>query len=188
MTKLPVTLIEAEALKYARDWIARMQQGDFLDLGLSPLHKETGHAFFQRMIRKYALSGAEPMLAMIDLADAGLEDARQALIELIGEYLNDHRPLPSFLADYNMRALTGRTAIRGKQKADNVIADIAIVVLVAELIEKFGLKARRGQLAKRQPSACSVVAMALSETGVRPVTEAAVGVLHAKYWPIIGWR
>jgi hypothetical protein len=46
---LPATM--AEALAFAREWIARMRQGNFMGLGGTPLDAITGHAFARRWCR-----------------------------------------------------------------------------------------------------------------------------------------
>ena len=152
------TTTEAEALAYARAWVARMKEGDFID-GLAPLDPKTGPAFFRKILK---LSDATTMLTVVDLAYAGIEHARLALNELVNEYLNRGEALPSFLADYTARTMSNRTPpprLRGKSKLVNYLADIATTVLISELIQRFDLHPTRGQLAKRRHSACSIVAL-----------------------------
>ena len=105
MTNLSTTYaaaVEAKALAFARKYMARCREGDFLDLGYPPLHPEVSKAFVQRLIRM-ALLDADIMLQVIDAAYLGWRDGRDALDSLILDLTNAHQPLPSFLADYNAR-------------------------------------------------------------------------------------
>jgi hypothetical protein len=185
---LPVTLVEAEALEFARDWIARGREGDFLGLGYSPLHPDAGRAFLRRMIRQYALGPDRQMLTIIDCARAGWDDADLVLRDLILEYTNRGEPLPAFLATYNAEIVTGRIIPRprGRKRAANLLQDISIVTLVLELIERFGLKPTRYQAgSKRRPSACSVAAGAMAESGLHRGDERAIQQIWLRYAPAV---
>jgi hypothetical protein len=181
--QLPATLVEAEALNFARQWIATCKQGDFADLGCPPLHPEAGGRFVQRMMAQYAEHNGQQMHVIIDLAYAGIVEAREALDDLISEYLYRHEALPSFLADYVERTRRGRSPprMRGVKKSTNVLQDIFIVTLIMELIVVFKLHPTRSQLYKSGPSACSVAATAMTEAGLHRGGEKAAQAVWNRY-------
>ena len=149
MINLPTTYteaVEAEALAFAREYVARSREGNFLDLGYPLLHPEVSKAFAQRMIRM-ALCDADIMLQIIDAAYLGWRDGRDALDNLILDLINAHQPLPSFLAEYNARRLKGTLPprLRGGQKSSNILQDMFIVTLIMELIERFEMLPHRRQ-------------------------------------------
>jgi hypothetical protein len=190
VTSLPATIVEAEALSYTRAWAARADAGDFLGLGCSILDPECGPRFLRRLMRTCWENSARAQLLLIELARAGWDEADDLLRELILEFINRGEPLPAFLATYNAWVVTGsRTAPRprGRKKSTNVMQDVAVVVLVVELVECFNLRPTRNAVSSR-PSACSVAARV-----VRPMGEEAVNKVWRKYGPIItrgmrGWR
>ena len=152
-----------------------------MGLGLPPLHPATGHAYFRRIMKQQALRNPDAMLAVIDLAHAGWDEADLALRELIMEFTNRGEALPAFLVTYTAEVLTGRVAAwpRGPKPTAHIIQDPAICLLVSELIERFHLKPRR--TSKRRPSACSVAAQALAEAGLHRGGEKAIEAVWHKY-------
>jgi hypothetical protein len=193
MTQLPVTYNEVAAVDFARSWVKRMLEGDFLGLGLPPLHPQTGSALLRRMIQEYAMHDPGQMLLAIDLAYLGVEDARIALSDLILEFTNRHEPLPSFLAEFNARMIRGSlpARLRGQKKITNYIQDVCIATLVMELIGRFCLKPTRYQYGrKRKLSASSIVADILSEFHVHRGGETDVQDIWRRWWPILfpQWR
>jgi hypothetical protein len=178
-----------EADRFALEWIAVRLQGDLFELGLAPLHPDTGHAFVRRVLKNYAASDEKAMLVVLDIAYVGLDDARQALIELILEYGNAHTLAPALLEEFHTRMLTGKMPplLRGGSKADHILQDIAIVVLIGELVERFGLRPTRHKGAQRQPCAAGIVAQALGKSGVRSVTEGHLIKLWDRLSPLVGW-
>jgi hypothetical protein len=190
MMTLPATyheVIGAEALAFARQWIARMREGDFLNLGCAPLHPDAGRRLLRRLIKHYALHDAASMLQIAEIA-AYWDDADIALRELIQEFHNRHQPLPAYLVTYNDRIIAGYapTRPRGRKKASNFLQDFCLVYLIVELTGKFGLSARRYQYGKRRrESACSIVATAAAEAGLHRGAEAAVQKLWDRFEPIV---
>jgi hypothetical protein len=189
MMTLPATVDEAEAMEFARAWVARANSGDFLGLGCSLLDPECGPRFLRRLMRTIWKSSAHDQLILIELARAGWDDADAVLLDLIFELTNAGQPLPAFLATYNAWRQTERRAPRprGRKKATNFMADVALVGLAIDIVERFGLRPTRNHVSPR-PSACSVVARV-----VRPMGERAMEKLWHKYAPIItrgmrGWR
>jgi hypothetical protein len=168
MTSLPATLVEAEALIFAREWIARGQEGDFIGLGCGPLDPNAGHVFARRMIKLHALGHPLNMAEVIHCAHHGSDDADLALRELAAEMLDRGDPLPAALAAYTIEALhpAGLPRLRGQKKASNLMQDISIVALIMTLVERFGLSVRRNEATDHRASACSIVARALDEAGL----------------------
>jgi hypothetical protein len=190
MTNLPATLIEAEALAFAREWIARCREGDFLGLGYAPLDKAAGHAFARRMIKGYALLHPLNMTEVADAARAGSDDADLALRELAAEMLDRGQPLPSVLASYTVEVLHPRLPrLRGQKKAANLLQDVSVVALIMTLVERFGLSPRRNP-ASNHPSACSIAATALSEAGLHRGSEEGIRKIWRRYSPSVvpGWQ
>ena len=186
MINLPTTYteaVEAEALAFAREYVARSREGNFLDLGYPLLHPEVSKAFAQRMIRM-ALCDADIMLQIIDAAYLGWRDGRDALDNLILDLINAHQPLPSFLAEYNARRLKGTLPprLRGGQKSSNILQDMFIVTLIMELIERFEMLPHRRQTGrKRKPSYCSIVNAAMTEAGLHRGGERAIEAVWDRY-------
>jgi hypothetical protein len=190
MTQLPATYVKAvevEALAFARDWIARMREGDFIDLGCAPLSPEAGRRLLRRLIQHYALLDARSMLAITEIAEHW-DDAHIAICDLILDFNNRHEPMPVFLENYNARIIAGHVSARprGRKKATNFLQDFCLVYLIVELMGKFGLAARRYQYGKkRRESACSIVATAAAESGLHRGAEAAVQKLWDRFEPIV---
>jgi hypothetical protein len=138
-----------------------------------------------------SLSGAA-LLALIDFADAGWDDAHLALTQMITEYLHRGEKMPPFLATYAARVLNRRApGPVGPKPATHFVADLVICMLMAELITRFSLKPTR--YSKRRPSAASITAQALAEAGLHRGTEAAIekvwkrwGVRILDNWPETG--
>jgi hypothetical protein len=184
--RLPATL-ETDAQQYAHDWIVQRLQGDFWELGAAPMDQQAGHALVRRLFKHYAASDKQPMLIVLELAYAGIEDARLALVELILEYSAAHLPTPALLEEFHTRLLTGRmpAKVRGQSKASHVLQDLAIAVLIGELAARFGLQPTHHRLARRQRSACGVAAQELGKLRVRTTTEANLAKIWARYAPIV---
>jgi hypothetical protein len=189
MIQLPKTLVEAEALRFAREWIARCQEGDFLSLGYPPLHPDAGRAFARHMIKQYALTHPFNMTDVVDAAYGGSEDADIALRELVAEIIDRGEALPTVLGAYAVGLAHPSPRLRGKKRATNILQDISIVTLIMELVEQFGLKPTRNPLAPR-PSACSIAATAMAEAGLHRGAEKAIAQIWRRYSPAIlpVWR
>jgi hypothetical protein len=98
--------VEAGALVVARDFIGRMKEGDFLNLGCAPLHPDAGRRLLRRLIQRYALNDSSAMLQVTEIAEQW-DDAHIAICELIHEFHNRGKPLPAYLATYNDRIIAG---------------------------------------------------------------------------------
>jgi hypothetical protein len=160
---LPPTLIEAEALAFARDWIAgqRDPNGGF--------HPDAERLFGKPLMKHVAQF--HPFLAddIVYFAEKGNEQACLALNELIGEYEDQGKPLTAVLAAYDIRQ---RNPLRrrkkpGRKKADHgqFVRDIGIVVLVEQLTRKFGLAPNLKKSSGKVTASC-IVADALRDAGI----------------------
>jgi hypothetical protein len=186
---LPATYadgVEVEALAFARKWIASCREGNFIDLGVAPLHPEAGRAFTRRLVKQYALMHPFNMDEIVKCAEAGWDDADIALRELVAEYVDRGEAMPAVLAAYNVRLINPNyvqpTKPHGKKKADNILKDMVVVTLVMELITRFPLEPTRFQLGrKRKHSACSIAADVTTEAGLHRGGEAAIQKIWSRY-------
>jgi hypothetical protein len=194
MTTLPATFADAaemQARALAREWIARAQTGDFIGLGCAPAHPEAG----QRFVRRLMAMGARDsnfMFALVEFALAGWDDAIAVVDGLISEHVNHYRTLPAFLAYYDQKIRAGHRPARprGPKRTNSFMLDILAVTLVMEMLT-LGLKEYRRQFGRRlRPSACSIVAEALTEAGLHRGGERAVMEIWRRYKPrlVPGWQ
>ena len=182
MTTLAQTMIEAEALMFAREWIADRRNMDFDGLG-PMLDPRTGRACLRAMLRIHALSHPLGMMNVIDYARAGWDDADDVMRVLIVEFMDRGERLPPSLYAYSMEIVRPQAAPRprGRAKASNFLQDIAIVTLVWELTNRFNLKPTRNS-SSRTASACGIAAVAVTEAGInRPLNSKAVEALWTRY-------
>jgi hypothetical protein len=163
------------ALAFARQFIASMQEGEFMGLGCTALHPDAGHRICRYIMKAYAgrddVFGGAAMLRMMDYARAGWDDADIALREMILDYNRRHEPLPPFLETYNAEIVLGLTdpTARGQPgtpRAANLVQDLILMTLMMELVNRFGLKPTTFYYAARRPSAASVAARAAAECGL----------------------
>jgi hypothetical protein len=158
MTKLlaPIDL-QAKALAFARDMILRLHSGD------SSFEAPASRAFVRDFMR-LGLATAIGRMHMVDLALAGEEDGAAILREVIVEMQSRHVELPTEFQDYANRVLAGMVPTSSwpaQKRKDQILRNIAIAMVVAAVVDQFGLKAT-GHSPRRR-SACAVVAQALGE-------------------------
>jgi hypothetical protein len=186
---VPVTSIEDEALTYAREWLARMREGDFIG-GLPPWHEDTGHAMARRFLMAYALAHPFNLDHVVQYAMDGQRDAAHVVYELIAHYRHNRIAMPVTLEAYEMRRSNPRVqrppSPPARKKAKQMVQDAIICTLIMELIERFpGLRPTRSQIStkKHRPhSYCSIASVALTESGMHRGSEMAV----QKVWQRIG--
>lgn len=187
MTNLPATLDdEAEMFAFAREWIARFREGNFMDLGLA------GHAFVRHLISNSTdasvqhgrdcqgserrLGRSRYSLARIDFRIRPTSRAAACRACCLPDQLLEPKLCPAHKS-------------RGQKKASNIVRDIVFVTLIVELIERFPaseLKPTRFQLGrKRQHSACSIVASVLAEAGLYRKGEEAIQKIWKRYSPAV---
>jgi hypothetical protein len=177
------TFVEAETRLLARRLIAGLRNVDLFNTGRSVFDPQAGPAFLQTMMKKIALMTPEGMLWIVDCARAGWNDADAALRQLILDFANRGEALPAFLATYAAEIVAGRTARApaGRAPVAYFVQDMFIVILIAELVARFGLKATRNVTARRHPSAASIVADAMAEAGLHRGAEKAINVVWGRY-------
>src|SRR5262245_47798687 len=107
---LPATIAEAQAIEFAKERLRRVNAGDFFDPGYSAFHPEAGRILLRRMMRDFASCNTDAMLALINQARAGWDDADLAVRAIITEYLNRGETLPTSLAAYNTDVINGYVA------------------------------------------------------------------------------
>jgi hypothetical protein len=163
MTTLPV---EAKALAFARDMVAviRDQKISVFGMELSWFDKGDNRRLARQIMKSWAHHDPTQQ-AVADWARSGWDLADEALRELIIEFSDRREPLPTYLSAYSMDvARGGFRRPRGRKKSDHVLRDIAITMMVAAVIERFGLDATGRS--PRRCSASSIVAEALGEANI----------------------
>jgi hypothetical protein len=101
------TMVEADALAFARDMIAPFHCGTNPWSDDSPLTAEAGRAFVRYMIRQAALMHPIHRRWIIAWAGAGDPDAADVLRTLIIEIQSRGDPMPTELTNYTMEVLAG---------------------------------------------------------------------------------
>ncbi|MFM9858189.1 hypothetical protein RUR49_06840 [Pseudoxanthobacter sp. M-2] len=158
----------SEAVTYATEILQRMRTekiDTFCGVEVAWLGDKQSRRFVIEMIKKFSRWRPENLMDAVDRARGGWSVADEALREMILEDINSGRPLPTYLAAYNMEIVGGRIPMRqGKQKADYFLRDIAVMVAIILVIERFNLPpySRDG----RNPCACAVVSDALFNLGM----------------------
>ena len=154
---------EAEINQYALDWLRAVRSGEG-----DPFSDAAPHEVIQRMLKDIANSGERNAAFVVKMAVAEIEDAHEALADLISERNARGEPLGMALGTYvNMLSVSGppRARLPEGRRRDNFVADYVIVRLLVDLMARFDLKLRRGPTSKR-PSAYSIVADALRDAQV----------------------
>lgn len=179
--------LEADAVAYARQWLAERRDVDPFGTGVPALHPSAGHALVRQQLK--ALCGRpDGMLWVVANARAGWKDADAALRDLAREYLHVHKLPPVPLTNYMMERDAGTIALPppGRQEGDNYLRDVMIVFLVNEVCQKFGLRPYRSRTSRspvRRPSGCSVAAQAIAHefpNGVFKPPERAIEKIHER--------
>jgi len=154
---LPATTIEAEPLARARVLAREFRDG---------ITQEAGYTFAVVMMKQYALFHVNNMLQVIAWARTGAADCEAAVLELANEFLNrgeldDHRALAVYVMEHN----AGLHRRSGRSRVNHVMRNICLVGMVADLVERFGLKPTRSRHSRssERPTACKIVAQALKE-------------------------
>ena len=196
MTKLPIPMVEAEALAFARDWLATARgYRDFFDLG-DPFNSDTMHAEVRRMCKNLADLHERNAARLVELALAGAEAVAEGLKDLIAERNRLALPLGAALATYVTIIADRAPAYRRphSRPRENFLAAFVIVALLIALMRRFpDLRLRRNPASKRQrPSHCSVVAQVLRGAGVGCGGEERVRKIWERYGPPVvpgyGWN
>jgi hypothetical protein len=187
MTNLPATMVETEALQFAREWIVRFRDGTNPWSNDSALTADAGRAVTRHLMRQSALLHPINRLQLIAMARAGDTDARDVLRTVMIEIQSRGEPMPTELVNYNMELLHGGLhQPPGPKRKDKLLRDLCIAMTVAAVHDRFGLSptrntASRGRPSAR-PSACSVVAeaLALAHMGLGKRSEKAVEAIWSR--------
>ncbi|PBB21147.1 hypothetical protein [Mesorhizobium sp. WSM4313] len=153
-----------DALAFARSVIHRYQIEEIdvaFGIRVNWLRKAGNRRFVVELVKQFCQWRVENLMHIVDLARAGWGVADEALRSLMLEYQNRGEVMPTYLAAYSMEIISGRIPkIRGKQKADYFLRDMAVLCTIIMVMEKFELAAtsRDG----KNICACLVVADAMA--------------------------
>jgi hypothetical protein len=158
MTKLPATSDVADMVDTVRGWVGLVG---------GAMTAEAGRAVLRHYIHERLRQGTIPTMQVIAAAEAGHRDADLALREVAAEYISRRQEMPTEVANYVQRALVLPPVNYppGRNLADTWLRDVCIAVLVRLAVERWDLPATRSRASKR-PSACSVVARALTRLNI----------------------
>jgi hypothetical protein len=194
-SQLPPTIDEARALARAHSWLVTIRAADFLrltdpsndratfQLG-DPFNDDAMHELLRRTFKGLADLHPRNATRVLQFALAGVEEADQALKDLISERNTRGEPLGHALATYtDILAYQGTRQARrpvGRQRG-NFLANWVIVCLLLDLRKHLGLPLKRRT--SRRPSCCSVVAEALTKIGIGRGGEDAIWKIWRDYGP-----
>lgn len=161
--QLPAT-VETSAMDFARQGIAYYSENRV------PLPDRPIHVFDPAESRRWAIDhvkhlAADPLWLEVVAYHAreGWDIAQEAMRELLIEYKQRHQTLPATLVGYDI-SLTAGTIRRprpGPKRADKFWRDCALCVIVARVVQKFGLTpTRNSSRTSPRPTACAIVATA----------------------------
>jgi hypothetical protein len=164
MTQLPaiyVQAVEAEALAFAKKLVVLFREWPRF-APHSIFSPEAFRVAAQQYFKQVARVHPSYMLSIIEQAEAGYKDAREALKDLANEYLHRNELMPPPLATFQMKLNAGslRARTRTRDKLTNSWRNMVIAQMVLALCTKFGLKPTRRS--RRRFSACSILAIALA--------------------------
>jgi hypothetical protein len=174
-----------QALSAARLLVQKnLQPGEFIGgtVHAAPLAPEGARPLVLAMLRRYATLSASNLMEVCHWGREGVDQAHQVLAELAAEYVNRGEPLPQILALYAAEQLHPGIGRRpGRDRFRFFPQDVCIALLVLFLTELLPLRATRSGRSQIKPSACSVMAVALSEAGIHRGGEAAVQKIWLRY-------
>jgi hypothetical protein len=178
MTTLPATFLEARALVHAGQWIALRRREPW-----GAFHPDAELMYGHTLMKRWAQHpfGKDDI---VYFAEHGSKEADLALREIIAEKTDKGEPLGAVLGAYNIRLVNPRRRPPGPAKAANFVRDLGITLLMAELMERFGLSPNHNPASKR-PSASTVAAKALTDAGIKvPMGHKGVERIWQRYMPI----
>jgi hypothetical protein len=147
----PQSIIEAEAIAYARKQIANWRTNGVRGvLGLKErvlvFDKNENRQIFKAFIKERALETPDKLKARVEEARRGVEVEDEVVRELIVECLERGEPLPKLLAEYNIELSRSGKAVRrkpGPRPYEYHQRDLAIYLLVQDIENRFKLKPTR---------------------------------------------
>ena len=156
MTDLPALVDETAIVAAVTGWVGIVEQ---------KMTAAASREWLEATLRDFLRQGLIETLRVVEAAEAGDEIAHAALCRVCAEMLDQGEMPPAALRAYGEKALLRGLVTRsaGRSGHDNWQRDIGIACLVYLAKESFGLSPTRNreQRRRRQPSACSVVALAL---------------------------
>jgi hypothetical protein len=175
---LPATYgeaIETEPLKpleFARQHIAYVKAGKLQLWGIVPGRWFDGaesERMCRAMLAQWALRDTVNLMNAVELARGGFELWQDVLRDMILEYQNGSRDgdMPIYLRAYAMELTAGAHHRRkgGRHRAGQLLRNLIIATIIAEMIERFGIRPTRN-VASHRPSLCSIMAQALALEGM----------------------
>ena len=165
MIKLPTTFVEADALMFARGWIAGFARGNPWS-GDSALSADASRALLRHMAQS-ALQFTPIRMHIIEAAKAtGDPDAIEVLRALLLECKAKRVDMPSDLIAYDMHVTAHGEPHHqrpGRKKKNAVLRDLCICQTVAAVCDRYGAHGitATGRSPRRPPSGCAIVAEAL---------------------------
>jgi hypothetical protein len=180
MTQLPaIPPTKEQMVEIAVQWIDRVSE---------KLKSEYAHDMLRNHIREMLRQGTLPTMAVIDAARKGNPHADIALRKRIAEMLDRDEDMPTSLKAFNQEALFYGPPRRGrgeKNIADLYVRDIGIAIMVDMAIAFWGLKPTRNR-ASKQPSASTIIALALDRRGFKDLSEWQVEKIHRQHKTLTG--
>ncbi len=166
MTKLPATLLEAEALAFARREIAHWHSSA-TPWSAPVLSDAASRAFAREQMRIAASLSTYTRMRVILLARCGDEDARAVLRDLILDARTRHQPLPLDLENYELELVHGAMGhqLSGPKKKNKILRNVFICLTVAAVVDRFPDFDPTGRSRHRR-SACAIVAEAVAVAGI----------------------
>ena len=178
MTKLPATVLEAEATSWALDKVRDEKKagGIFSD--------DAQLRYGREPMKEWILSHPFGADDIVYFAENGSKEADLSLREVIAEKTDRGEQLGAVLSAYNIRLLNPTRDRRkhGPGRADNFVRDIGIVMLVIALMERFRLAPTWNRSA-RKPAASKIAAAVLTEVNI-PLSYRGVEKVWQHYLPV----
>jgi hypothetical protein len=181
--------LKDKALAVARALVrSNLEPRDYIDgsVHAAPLAPASARPIALAILRRYASMSAYSLSRVVHWAYEGSDEAHEVLGEIAAEYANRREAPPPLLASYVVEQYHARSGRRpGPARAKSFPADICIAMLIALLCEHLPLRPTRSGRSSIKPSACSVMATALSEFGVHRGGEGAVQTIWFRYRDLV---
>ena len=184
--RLPPALIDPQEAAIREDALNRLRAFRVAAGGDDPFTEGAMHAQVRRWFKDIADFDERNAAYVVQMAVVGMEDAHDALAELISERGVRGEPLGPALTTYVlMLSHTGPPPVRPPEgrRRENFLADHVVLYLLLYLQRQYGLKLRRGAPTNKRPSACSIAADVLREAGVGRGGEERVRKVWERYGP-----
>jgi hypothetical protein len=177
------------ALKFAHAFVAESRRC-FVDG--DPFAISTMHAMLRRTCRYLAELHPRNAARIVEFAIHGVEQADEALREMIAERHEHGQPLGATLATY-ANIIAERPPEHRQPEGrprENFVANYVVVVLLLELMRQFPMLKLRRNPTSRRPSACSIAKVALDAAGLPRGSEEAIRKIWRDYGPAVvpGYR